>query len=135
MRITNLIKNSKQALVYKHANKNLTTAIEREQQAKSLVKFALVAGACMLALEPSIAAAAGMDGGVMTSFEDGITILTKWMTGTIAKSVAILAIVVLGFMALAGKLQMETAGKVILGIVLIFSASQIVSLLVTTSGS
>ena len=134
MRITNLIKNSKQALVYKHANKNLTTAIEREQQAKSLVKFALVAGACMLALEPSIAAA-GMDGGVMTSFEDGITILTKWMTGTIAKSVAILAIVVLGFMALAGKLQMETAGKVILGIVLIFSASQIVSLLVTTSGT
>jgi type IV secretion system protein VirB2 len=131
MRITNLIKNSKQALVYKHANKNLTTAIEREQQAKSLVKFALVAGACMLALEPSLALA--QTGAVenATDFEAAIQKLINWMTGTIAKSVAILAIVVLGFMAMAGKLQMETAGKVILGLVLIFSAAQIVGLIVT----
>jgi type IV secretion system protein VirB2 len=131
MRITNLIKNSKQALVYKHANKNLTTAIEREQQAKSLVKFALVAGACMLALEPSLALA--QTGAVenATDFEAAIQKLINWMTGTIAKSVAILATVVLGFMAMAGKLQMETAGKVILGLVLIFSAAQIVGLIVT----
>jgi type IV secretion system protein VirB2 len=131
MRITNLIKNSKQSLVFKHANNNLMSAIEREQQAKSLVKFALVAVACMLALEPSLALAQVGGVGNATNFEDAIQKLITWMTGTIAKSVAILAIVVLGFMAMAGKLQMETAGKVILGLVLIFSAAQIVGLIVT----
>lgn len=130
MRITNLIKNSKQSLVFKPANNNLMSAIEREQQAKNLVKFALVAGACTLALEPSLALA--QVGGVTnaTNFEDAIQKLLEWLTGTIAKSVAILAIVVLGFMAMAGKLQMETAGKVILGLVLIFSAAQIVTLII-----
>lgn len=130
MRINELIKNTKQALTFKSINHVSVSAIQREKKMQNLMKFFAVVGICMLALEPSIASAT-VSGGAMTSFEDGIQKLITWMTGTIAKSVAVLAVVFLGFMAMVGKLQMETAGKVILGIVLIFSATQIVGLLVT----
>lgn len=131
MKITDVIKNAKQALTLKPFNAVVMSSIERNRKSQQLMKFFLVAGACVLALEPSMALA--QTGAVTnaTNFEDAIQKLITWMTGTIAKSVAILAIVVLGFMAMAGKLQMETAGKVILGIVLIFSAAQIVGLIVT----
>lgn len=130
MQIADVIKNAKQALTLKPFNKAAKSTLGHNHEAQKLMKLAVVAGACLLALEPSIASAT-VSGGVMTTFEGGIQLLITWMTGTIAKSVAVLAVVFLGFMAMVGKLQMETAGKVILGIVLIFSASQIVSLLVT----
>ena len=100
---------------------------------KNLIKFVIASFVASLLMEPSIVSAAtgSVTGGVMTSFEGGVQILINWLTGTIAKSVAILSVVLMGFMAMVGKLAWDSAAKVILGIVLIFSAAQIVGLLVT----
>lgn len=86
-------------------------------------------------LDPSIAMAAPGDVVNKTNFETMIQSIIGFMTGTIAKSVAVLAVVVLGFMAMAGKLAWDVAGKVILGIILIFSATQIVELFITNAAA
>lgn len=121
--------------MYQNFNKGIKKLVTECKNTTAFKYLALVS-ALLLMLEPSVASAAGgttvtVAGGAMTSFENGIQILITWMTGTVAKGVAVLAVVFMGFMALVGKLQMETAGKVILGILLIFSAAQIVGLLVT----
>lgn len=133
MRIKSFIKKTNEVLSIQPFHSSSISSSEQQAVNQRLGKFALATSLCLIALEPSIALAAvgGVTGGVAGSFEDMIQILIEWLTGTIAKSVAILAVVFLGFMAMAGKLQMETAGKVILGIVLIFSAAQIVGLLVS----
>lgn len=133
MSIKSFIKNTNEVLSIKPFHSSSISSTEQQTQNKRLVKFALATSFCLLVLEPSIASAAvgSVTGGTAGTFEAMIQILITWLTGTIAKSVAILAVVFLGFMAMAGKLSMETAGKVILGIVLIFSAAQIVGLLVT----
>lgn len=114
--------------MYQNFNKGIKKLVTECNKAKAF-KYLALAGAFLLMLEPT-AALAVVQGGIMKDFQGGIQILINWLTGTIAKSVAVLAVVILGFMAMVGKLQMETAGKVILGILLIFSAAQIVGLLV-----
>ena len=135
MSISSIIQKTKLALTSKPIYLGSKSAIEQQIHTQRAVNFALVTSLAMLMLMlmPTIADAATgtVTGGAMTSFEDGVQKLIDFLTGTIAKSVAILAVVMLGFMAMVGKLSIETAGKVILGIVLIFSAAQIVGLLVT----
>jgi len=62
--------------------------------------------------------------------EQGVEWLLDLLTNGIARSVAIIAIVVLGYMAFAGRLTAELAIKWILGIVLVFGGAAIVDLII-----
>lgn len=61
---------------------------------------------------------------------DGVDWLLELLTNGIARSVAIIAIVVLGYMAWAGRLTGEAAVKFIGGIVLVFGGAAIVDLII-----
>lgn len=100
------------------SNKNLhkTTV----GSAPSGTAVALTLGVGLFALMPSVAMAAPWDAALLT--------ISDTLQGSIAKAVAVIAVVVLGFMAMLGKLEWMTAGKVVMGIVIVFSAAQIVNL-------
>ena len=66
--------------------------------------------------------------------EDGIDWLLELLTDGIARSVAIVALAVLGYMAFAGKLTWESAIKFMLGIVLIFGSATLVDTFVGAIG-
>ena len=71
-----------------------------------------------LALAPSVAVAGPI--------EDGVDWVLTLITSGIARSVAIIAIAVLGYMAWAGRLTWERAIHVMVGIVLVFGSATIV---------
>ncbi len=78
----------------------------------------------LLVIEPAIANAAAA-----TAITAGITTITTWITGTVGKSLGVAAVMVMGLMALFGKLEWGFAGKVILGLVLIYGASELSTLI------
>jgi type IV secretory pathway VirB2 component (pilin) len=53
--------------------------------------------------------------------------LVQTLTGPIATSLAILAVIAAGFLAFVGRLTWFFAGSIIFGIVLVFGSAQIVS--------
>ena len=61
---------------------------------------------------------------------DGVDWLLELLTNGIARSLAIIAIVVVGYMAWAGRLTGEAAVKFIGGIVLVFGGAAIVDLII-----
>jgi len=86
---------------------------------KGAMRLALVASAALLLIEPSIAAAAPWDAAVSA--------IAGTLQGTLGKAIAVIAVIVLGLMAMAGKLEWMTAIKVVIGIVIMFSAGQIIN--------
>lgn len=62
--------------------------------------------------------------------EDGVDWLLELLTNGIARSVAIIGIAILGYMAWAGRITGEACGKYIAGIVLVFGGATIVDLLI-----
>ena len=76
-----------------------------------------------LALVPSLAFAGPI--------EDGVNWLLDLVTNGIARSLAIIGIVILGYMAWAGKLTWEKAGGWIAGIVLVFGGAAITDLVIS----
>jgi type IV secretion system protein VirB2 len=63
--------------------------------------------------------------------EDGVDWLLDLLTNGIARSVAIIGIVILGYMAWAGRITGEACIKFIGGIVLVFGGATIVDLLIS----
>ncbi len=55
-------------------------------------------------------------------------------TGGLARTLAIIAIIACGIMALAGRLSWDWAIKIIIGIVLIFGAATIVDYIISAAG-
>lgn len=90
------------------------------------IPLALVAGAGALALMPSIAMAAPWDA--------AIGAVAGTLQGTLGKGIAIVAVIALGLMAMAGKLEWMTAIKVVVGIVIMFSAAQIINWIAPNAG-
>ncbi len=88
--------------------------------------LALVAAAGALAFMPSIAMAAPWDA--------AIGAVAGTLQGTLGKGIAIVAVIALGLMAMAGKLEWMTAIKVVIGIVIMFSASQIINWIAPNAG-
>ncbi|EKO4043359.1 TrbC/VirB2 family protein [Salmonella enterica] len=80
---------------------------------------------CGLMLMPELAHAAGGD-----PISRGLQWLVDLLTTGIARSAAILAIVVLGYLAWAGRLAARHAGFGIGGIVLVFGAASIVDAII-----
>lgn len=63
--------------------------------------------------------------------EDGVDWVLNLLTNGIARSVAIIGIVILGYMAWAGRITGEACVKYILGIVLVFGSATIVDLIIS----
>ncbi|UZO95031.1 VirB family protein (plasmid) [Roseomonas mucosa] len=99
----------------------LTTRADRLARG-GLTAFALVA-AMVLTAEPAYAQASGGGGDITTFLQN----LVNLVTGTAGKLIAILAIAVTGILKMLGVASMRTLATVIFGVMLVFSASWIVS--------
>ena len=62
----------------------------------------------------------------LAPLENVVDFLVNFLTGAFARSVAIIAVAVLGYLGLSGRLRWGIAGSVIAGIALIFGAATIV---------
>ena len=83
--------------------------------------LSLLAGLLSLALvEPALAQTAG------NNVEGFLQNIVDLLTGNIARLIAIIAVVLLGFSVMFGLLDIRRAGVVILGIVVVFSAAWVV---------
>lgn len=65
-------------------------------------------------------------GGTLQPVQSTLQTLVSTLTGPIATSFAILAVIALGFFAWGGRLTWSIAGSVIFGITLVFGSVQIV---------
>ena len=90
--------------------------------------------ACLIALvaSPALAQAGG---GNFQPVDNALSFLVQAMQGTIARSAGILSVVVLGYLALSGRLSWFFAMSVILGIALIFGAASIVDAVKGAAGT
>ena len=79
------------------------------------------------ALSCGVASPAFATGGTLTPVQSTLQTLVTTLTGPIATSLAILAVIALGFFAWSGRLTWGLAASVIFGIVLVFGSTQIVS--------
>jgi type IV secretion system protein VirB2 len=79
--------------------------------------------ACALIISPSSAHA---QGGNLQPVQSTLQQLIQVLTGPIATSLAILAVIALGMLAWVGRLTWYFAGSIIFGIVLVFGSTQIV---------
>lgn len=109
-------------------------SISIHEKNKRLLKFMLLsASVVLLAIEPSIAAAVpALDtAGQATAGANGISkalnAIIGTITGTFGQSVAVLAVIVMGIMAMFGKLAWDHAIKVVLGIAIVFGAASILT--------
>jgi len=101
-----------------YSNEQLESAAPGKMMRHS-AKLVLAAGGVALLMEPSIAAAAPWDAAVGA--------IAGTLQGTLGKTIAIIAVITLGLMAMAGKLEWMTAIKVVIGVVIMFSAAQIIN--------
>lgn len=79
------------------------------------------------ALASSMAASPAFASGTLSPVQSTLQTLVQLLTGPISTSLAILAVIALGFFAWSGRLTWGLAGSVIFGIVLVFGSTQIVS--------
>lgn len=98
----------------------------RQLRARQAPAHTLVAVILLIAAGPALAQAAGGGGDITTFLQN----LVNLLTGTAGKLIAVLAICIVGIGALMGALSLRAAGGVILGVMLIFSASWIVTQIV-----
>jgi type IV secretion system protein VirB2 len=84
-----------------------------------LALFVAVFAVSLLLTDPAYAQAA--DG--ITSMADNIK---TWLTGTFAKTIAVIAVVIVGFMFFTGRASLGLLVTVIVGIFIVFSAQWIV---------
>ena len=72
-------------------------------------------------------AALAQAGGQLAPVQSTLQTLVQTLTGPIATSLAILAVIAAGFLAWVGRLTWFFAGSIIFGIVLVFGSAQIVA--------
>lgn len=117
------------------------TSTETQKRNKRVVKFmAMSAATAVLVLEPSLALAVpDLDtNAVTTTGANGISravnAIVQTLTGTLGQSIAVLAVIVMGFMAMFGRLAWDHAMKVILGIAIVFGAATIITWITVGAG-
>lgn len=64
--------------------------------------------------------------GQLQPVQSTLQTLTQTLTGAIAQSLAMLAVIAAGFLAFVGRLTWGIAGSIIFGIILVFGSAQIV---------
>lgn len=87
---------------------------------RALPRLALIIGALALFSVDAFAQ------GTLQPVQSTLQTLVQALTGPIATSLAILAVIACGFLAWSGRLTWHIAGSVIFGIVLVFGSAQIV---------
>lgn len=92
-------------------------------------KVGLPNGGLMLAIFFALIAADPAYAQNLQPVENITDFIVGFLTGGFARSVAIIAVAVLGYLGLSGRLRWAIAGGVILGIALIFGAATIVDAL------
>jgi type IV secretion system protein VirB2 len=110
-----------------------------QEQNKRIVKFmVLSASAALLVIEPSIATAtvptldtSGVATGGANGISRAVNAIVQTLTGTLGQSIAVLAVVIMGIMAMFGRLAWDHAMKVILGIAIVFGAATIITWITT----
>jgi len=98
---------------------------ERQQRSNEILACLMMAVCVACLPEMAIAQAADNAGDTIGNV---VTSLTDLLQGTLARGVAVLFCVGMGFAAWAGKLSWKMAGNFIAGIVLIFGAASFVAL-------
>jgi len=88
----------------------------------AITRFALAG----LTLALLMGEAFAQSSGTLAPVQSTLTTLVTALTGPIATSLAILAVIACGFLAWSGRLTWGIAGSVIFGIVLVFGSAQIV---------
>jgi type IV secretory pathway VirB2 component (pilin) len=76
---------------------------------------------CLVVAEPAFAQVAGIEG-VLKNIE-------TMLTGAVAKSLATIAVIITGIAWMFGYLDLRKAAYVVLGVAIVFGASQIVNML------
>lgn len=92
-----------------------------KKQSCRMAELARFASVSLVAAVPEIAVAQEL-----APLENIVDFLVSFLTGPFARSVAIIAVAVLGYLGLTGRLRWGIAGSVIVGIALIFGAATIV---------
>ncbi len=122
--INKFLKSASESLGFMPVHSTAITSTEQQKESSRLLRFILVSsGVLLVALEPSVAGATGVTAG---SLETMVTNILSTLTGTFGKAIATIAIMVMGIMAMFGKLAWDTAIKVIVGIAVTFGAASIV---------
>jgi len=85
--------------------------------------------ALMFASSPALAT-----GGSLSPVQSTLQTLVQTLTGPIATSLAILAVIAAGYLAWAGRMTWGIAGSIIFGIVLVFGSTQIVQFFQSSVG-
>ena len=91
--------------------------------------LALSALALLLMSSPAFAT-----GGSLSPVQSTLQTLVQTLTGPIATSLAILAVIAAGYLAWAGRMTWGIAGAIIFGIVLVFGSTQIVQFFQSSVG-
>jgi type IV secretion system protein VirB2 len=92
----------------------------------------LAASFTVAVAHPAFAQSVGGVGGNVESFLQNVVTL---LTGNVARLLATLAVIVVGIAWMFGHLDLRRAGIVVIGIILIFGAAQIVSMITGGSAS
>ena len=132
MGMKSMIKKTREVLSISPFHSSSISTVDLQKQNEHLMKFAFISALCLFVLDPAIAVAA--DATATTSLEAAATNILAGLTGTLGKTVATLAVIALGFMAMFGKLAWDTAIKVIVGITLVFGAATVIKWIAPTMG-
>lgn len=82
----------------------------------------------------SALAQAGGGSGSLAPLENGLAFIQQFLSGAFGTTIAIIAVIVCGYLALAGRITWFVCGAVVMGIALIFGAPTIVSSLQAAVG-
>lgn len=103
---------------------DIETEQPKEAKTKKTSKFILASTFLSFILAPQLVFAAGGN-----PILNGLNWLRDLLNSTLATSVAIVAITVLGYMAFAGRLAGDLVIRFIVGIILVFGGARIVALI------
>ena len=95
---------------------------------------AVAYGLLLATLVATEALAQSAGGGNLAPVQSTLQTLVQALTGPIATSLAVLAVIACGLLAFAGRLTWGFAGSIIFGIVLVFGSNQIVQFFQSSIG-
>lgn len=107
----------------------------RESLLKYGVVIPAVVGLQVIVPSSAYAQSTGGSGGAFGPLEAAVQMIVDFVTGPFGRSLAIIAVISLGFMAFAGRLSWLTAFAVVIGIGLVFGAPAMVDALIGTVGN
>ncbi len=123
MRNTELIHELKTT---KNANESEPmNSLQKTKKFRKLTHFALLSGVvAAIALEPTLAMATTDNFG---NIQTVATRILGFFTGPFGRTIATIAVIVMGMMAMFGKLAWDHAIKVIIGVAIVFGAAGVIN--------